>query len=221
ARTTPLDEDSGYGWWLRVDLRIKNVAAVPISVISVTLDTNKSSPDKCTSIDPGASDIACTVDANCPNGDRCDGGKCIATACAKHIYIGDGCRPRDPNPDAMGNHPILPDAAVDPEHTPCAPLEMNGLYRVAVNNYIAAGGSGFTVLKRNTSQQDTGVSLRDALTVYLTKQAPVCDGVDTSMILDETDPQTPQRSIKERWGNASCLDDKIEAHDGRIRPVFQ
>jgi len=177
---------------------------------------NKTSPDKCTSIDPGASDISCTIDANCPNGDRCDGGKCIATACAKNIYIGDGCRPKDPN-----TMQIEPDAAVDPLHTPCAPLEKNGLYRVAVNNYIAAGGSGFTVLKRNTSQQDTGVSLRDALTVYLTKQAPICDGKDTSMILDETDPQSPQRSIKERWGNASCLDDHIEAHDGRIRPVFQ
>jgi 2',3'-cyclic-nucleotide 2'-phosphodiesterase (5'-nucleotidase family) len=174
------------------------------------------SPDKCTSIDPNASDVSCTVDANCPTGDRCDGGRCIATACAKNIYIGDGCRPRDPN-----TMQIQADSPVNPATTKCAPLEKNGLYRVAVNNYIAAGGSGFVVLKRNTSQQDTGVSLRDALTVYLTKQAAVCDGKTTDQIIDQTDPQTPQRSIKERWGNASCLDEVIEAHDGRIRPVFQ
>jgi len=177
---------------------------------------NKNAPDKCTSIDPNALQ-SCTVDADCPNGDRCDGGRCIATACAQNIYIGDGCRPPDPNNPGQ----YLTDAPVDPMHTKCAPLEKNGLYRVAVNNYIAAGGSGFVVLKRNTSQQDTGVSLRDALTVYLTKQAPKCDGVGTDQIIDATDPQTPQRTIKERWGNASCLDDKIEAHDGRIRPVFQ
>ena len=98
---------------------------------------------------------------------------------------------------------------------------MNGLYRVAVNNYIAAGGSGFAVLKRNSSQQDTGVSLRDSLTVYLTKAGQKCDGVATDTIIDTTDTQTPQRTVKQRWGNASCLDDLIEAHDGRIRPVFQ
>ena len=43
---------------------------------------------------------------------------------------------------------IQSDAAVNPATTPCAPLEKNGLYRVAVNNYMAAGGSGFVVLKR-------------------------------------------------------------------------
>ena len=102
-----------------------------------------------------------------------------------------------------------------------APLELNGLYRVAANNYIAAGGSGFQVLKRNTSQQDTGVSLRDALTVYLSNQPSVCDGMGTDTIIDTTDTMTPPRTIQARWGNVSCLDEKIEAHDGRIRPVTQ
>jgi 5'-nucleotidase / UDP-sugar diphosphatase len=174
------------------------------------------SADKCTSIDPAASDVVCSATVPCPGGDRCETGRCIATACSKNIYLGDGCRPKD---STTGQ--ILSDAPVDPATTPCARLEPNGLYRVAVNNYIAAGGSGFTVLKRNTSQQDTGVSLRDSLTVYLTKQAQTCDGMTTDQIIDDTDPQTPQRTIKDRWGNASCLDDQIEAHDGRIRPVFQ
>ena len=90
-------------------------------------------------------------------------------------------------------------------------IKMNDL---AVNNYIAAGGSGFFVLKRNTSQQDTGVSLRDALTVYLTKQANTCDGVSVQNIIDANG-----KSVFANYGNIACLDDKVEAHDGRIRPV--
>ena len=129
------------------------------------------------------------------------------TACAKNIYIGDNCR--------NGN----PDGPVDP--TKCAPLEPTGLYRAAVNDYIAAGGSGFSVLKRNTSQQNTGVSLRDALTVYLSKQPSTCDGTPTDQIPDMTDPMSPQRTISQRWGKISCLGSQIEAHDGRIRTVFE
>jgi 2',3'-cyclic-nucleotide 2'-phosphodiesterase (5'-nucleotidase family) len=112
----------------------------------------------------------------------------------------------------MGN--VLTDSAVNPTTTKCTPLEINGLYRVAVNNYIAAGGSGFFVLKRNTSQQDTGVSLRDSLTVFLTKQANTCDGVDVHNIMDANG-----KSVFDNYGNIACLDDKVEAHDGRIRPV--
>ena len=177
---------------------------------------NPASPDRCTSRDPNAVGLTCSTDPDCPTGDRCDSNVCVTTACAKNIYLGDGCRPKDPNTGQT-----LSDNAVDPATTPCAPIEMNGLYRVAVNNYIAAGGSGFVVLKRNSSQQDTGVSLRDSLTVYLTKAGQKCDGVTTDTIIDTTDTQTPQRTVKQRWGNASCLDDLIEAHDGRIRPVFQ
>jgi 5'-nucleotidase/UDP-sugar diphosphatase len=130
------------------------------------------------------------------------------TACAKNIYLGEHCR---------GDNP---DGPIDPSRG-CAPLSLTGLYRVAVNDYIAGGGSGFIVLKRNTSAQNTGISLRDALTVYLNKQPAVCDGKTTAEIPDETDTETPQRTVETRWGKVSCLDETIEAHDGRIRPVFE
>ncbi len=128
----------------------------------------------------------------CPNG---------ATACAKNISIGDMCR---------GN---IPDGPIDP--TKCAPLLPTSLYRVAVNDYIAAGGSGFEVLQRNTSQQNTGVSLRDGLRVFLNGQTK-CD----STTIDSTDTKAPQRTVVERYGAISCLS-TVEAHDGRIRPVFE
>ncbi len=214
----------------------------------------RDSPDKpCNVIDPNFGTMPCNTDLDCtianPSAgvtalnDKCGSPDpshpeqkyCLQTACAQNIYIGDGCRPSY-------------DKDVDPTNTKCAPLEINGLYRVAVNNYIAQGGSGFIVLKRNTSQQDTGVSLRDALTVYLSNQARTCDGTDTKMITDTTDNTAckvdadcpcnantkcaattqkcmlgqcfPQRSVFDRYGPISCLDDTLEPHDGRIRPVF-
>lgn len=47
------------------------------------------------------------------------------------------------------------------------PFELAATYKVATNDYIAKGGSGFKVLRRNTTKLDTGVSLRDALIDYL------------------------------------------------------
>ncbi|MDF1566340.1 MAG: bifunctional UDP-sugar hydrolase/5'-nucleotidase [Deltaproteobacteria bacterium] len=43
------------------------------------------------------------------------------------------------------------------------PLQESYSYKMATNNYIAQGGSGFRMLKRNTTQFDTGISLRDGL----------------------------------------------------------
>lgn len=47
------------------------------------------------------------------------------------------------------------------------PLDPFTTYRVAVNDYIAKGGSGFTVLKRNTTRIETGIPLRDSLIGYM------------------------------------------------------
>lgn len=49
-----------------------------------------------------------------------------------------------------------------------APLQLTESYRVATNDYIARGGSGFTVLKRNTTRVETGIPLRDSLIGYMT-----------------------------------------------------
>ncbi len=48
-----------------------------------------------------------------------------------------------------------------------APLDRFRTYKVATNDYIAKGGSGFLVLKRNPTKIDTGLSLRDVLADYL------------------------------------------------------
>ncbi len=100
---------------------------------------------------------------------------CGQGAHAANIAIGDNCR-KDGNPDG------------EIDFNKCAALVPSSLYRVAVNDYIAAGGSGFDVLRRNTSKQDTGVSLRDSLRVYLNG-------------LHNTDP------------NSSCGDQLVDVKD--------
>ena len=143
-------------------------------------------------------DMVCS--GTCPGTDPATG--VGSRACAKNIHVGDNCR--------LNNNA---DAEIDP--TKCAKLNPSSLYRVAVNDYIAAGGSGFEVLKRNSSKQDTGVSLRDGLRVYLNNQSKCTDQID------ETDTLTPKRKVVERYGNISCLTEVNEKHDGRIRPVFE
>ena len=208
-------------------------------------------PCRCNVIDPNNETIQCgksgetqvQADAECNHSDpslsvsavndRCDitTHQCMQTACAANIYIGDSCR-KDPttgvtNPDGPVVNLTGPNA--------CVPMEKNGLYRAAVNNYIAAGGSGFFVLRRNTSQQDTGVSLRDALTRYLRNQSATCaaraqsicgksdhygnTNDPTKCILDTTDVQG--RYVFDEYGQIGCLDETVEPHDGRIRPVAQ
>jgi len=125
-------------------------------------------------------DMVCS--GSCPDG---------RTACAKNIVIGDDCR--------LGGDPS---ADIDPAK--CPPIDPHGLYRVAVNDYISRGGSGFEVLKRNSSKQDTGISLRDATIDFLRRQDKC------------TDP-----TIVEQYGNVACLDKTIEPHEGRIRAVFE
>ncbi|MFN7130703.1 MAG: bifunctional metallophosphatase/5'-nucleotidase [Myxococcales bacterium] len=56
------------------------------------------------------------------------------------------------------------------------PLERNASYKVAVNDYIAKGGSGFAVLRRNTTRIETGISLRDSLIDWMRSQC-TCEDI--------------------------------------------
>lgn len=47
------------------------------------------------------------------------------------------------------------------------PLVLTESYKVAVNDFIGRGGSGFEVLRRNTTKVDTKLSLRDALLDFM------------------------------------------------------
>jgi 5'-nucleotidase len=73
---------------------------------------------------------------------------------------------------------------------PIAPTES---YELATNNYIAQGGSGFFVLENNTTQQDSGISMRDAVRFFM-------------------------QDISE--GDTIPLNQLYPAGDGRITPKF-
>lgn len=90
--------------------------------------------------------------------------------CAKKIHLGDNCR--------------MPDGSF--EGTSCQPLGEFNEYRVAVNDYIAQGGSGFAVLKRNTTKFNTGISLRDALVDYISDLPDRCDPAQNTNIVGVT-----------------------------------
>ena len=47
------------------------------------------------------------------------------------------------------------------------PVESTRSYELATNDYIAGGGSGFSVLENNTTQEDSGISMRDAVEHYM------------------------------------------------------
>ncbi len=68
------------------------------------------------------------------------------------------------------------------------PINSNGMYRVAVNDYIAKGGSGFSVLKRNTTRQETGISLRDSLIGYM-QGFCTCEDINAGRTASKTGEQ--------------------------------
>jgi 5'-nucleotidase len=52
------------------------------------------------------------------------------------------------------------------------PIATENLYQLATSDYLAGGGSGYQVLKRNTTQQDTYIQQRDSLTDYIRQGGP-------------------------------------------------
>jgi len=53
------------------------------------------------------------------------------------------------------------------------PLQETGIYQMAANDYMAQGGSGFTLLKNNNTQYDTKVPMRDAVLEVMLR-SPKC-----------------------------------------------
>jgi 2',3'-cyclic-nucleotide 2'-phosphodiesterase (5'-nucleotidase family) len=131
------------------------------------------------------------------------------TQLAENVLLGDNCRSQ---PDCYTS-PIGPSCT-------CAPLDPNRAYRVAVNNYIAAGGSGFVVLKRNTSQQDTGISLRDALTDYLRTFPPCPSNTRIESVSSAAQAGLVGKRVLDVYGQVGCISEDTQAHDGRIQPVY-
>lgn len=166
-------------------------------------------------------DLVCNQDASDLD---CNARLGTGHACAKNIYLGDHCR--------------MPDGTFNGTH--CKPIDQFGEYRVAVNDYIANGGSGFTVLQRNTTKFNTGISLRDGLVDYIRTLPNRCTdpsqftnivGVACKDKQGETYDCTNQCKDAALAGcmnqglhpqpydysAIACLGKDVDAHDGRIQ----
>jgi 5'-nucleotidase len=143
--------------------------------------------EQCVGATPGscadANGAPCTAGAACT---------CQVTACAEQIYIGHltscagnaacACSQDSDCPggtDPSTGQPIVLAGQCDTggglQGTGVcnAPLQLENVYDFATSNYLAAGGSGFRVLQRNTTQVDTKIAQRDAVIDFI-RNAPPC-----------------------------------------------
>ena len=106
------------------------------------------------------------------------------------------------------------------------PLNPNGVYEVAVNDYMAGGGSGFSVLKANNTKKYTGIPMRDGVIDYY-GSFPRCgedENGDGEITLDELEgavqswikgqPAELQEGLVVEYANVPCV---RREPDGRIQ----
>lgn len=64
-----------------------------------------------------------------------------------------------------------------------APLDPANMYRVVTNDFLLAGGDGYTMLTHGTNKYDTGLNVTDALIEYFKRNSPVSAAVDGRIAL--------------------------------------
>jgi len=62
------------------------------------------------------------------------------------------------------------------------PLVDTAVYRVATNDFMAAGGDGYTVLTQGTNYVSTGTTLMDYMVQYLLQFSPVSPAVEGRIV---------------------------------------
>ena len=139
-------------------------------------------------------------------GSICDSEKrqCVVDACAEQVYIGTTSKvcQSDANCTDDPAHPLPGSCskADGAQNGLClSEIKPTNLYELATSNYLAAGGSGFRVLQRNTTQLDTKVQQRDALIDYLRAGHPC--GFSTKNATDN--------GLAACVADADCMDNKL------------
>ncbi len=115
----------------------------------------------------------------CLQGESCS---CLVSACAEEIFIGHlsncpgnascACKTDDDCPDKLAGQ-CDTSGGMQASGTCLAPLQLENDYDFATSNYLAAGGSGFRVLQRNTTQVNTFIEQRDAV-IDMIRDAKPC-----------------------------------------------
>ena len=129
--------------------------------------------------------VPCQSDNDCTAGGTCQTDVHLCKVpCASHVYVGRNEQAKcksdvDCKKNPGDKNEETPLAACD-EHAldkdgfgRCyVPIDPIASYELATSDYLATGGSGFTVLKRNTSSFNTGVQQRDALIDFVRQGRP-------------------------------------------------
>ncbi len=107
----------------------------------------------------------CDLTDPAPNGTSDRPGSCVVTACADAIYIGSNEKTCSSDADCGGQLNACDLSLRDDQGrgTCLVQIDPTGSYELATSTYLAGGGSGFVVLKKNTTQLDTKIQQRDAL----------------------------------------------------------
>lgn len=147
------------------------------------------SDDQCIGGTPGSC-VDAYMDPCLPGATNC---YCQVTACSEEIYIGHLSNCPNGNTNCTCEQDSDCPGGVDPSTGKQGPLEgqcdtgggtlatgtcaepvtLENVYDFATSNYLAAGGSGFRVLQRNTTQVNTQIEQRDAVIDFI-RNAPPC-----------------------------------------------
>lgn len=79
-----------------------------------------------------------------------------------------------------------------------------GAFQLATNDYIASGGSGFRILGRNTTQNNTGVSLRKATIDYIRNGPPCTENRSCTTDNDCNEDEFCACDDRSQWTGSSC-----------------
>ena len=140
------------------------------------------------------------------SGQGCPGGE----PCATQVAIGRGDVPCSHDEDCgeglCDRRPSIPR-----EDWRCMlPLSPDASYELATSNYLAGGGSGFSVLRRNTTQQDTLLPMRDVLTDYLRNGSPCgADPITGALPSCTTDAECPGEAFYCACASRAVFDENI------------
>ena len=157
------------------------------------------------------SNIVCGSSSDCGSGFTCvgqssaSGGQCVQS-CTSDAQCCPGATKTSPSQIPVGCSYDTPGACCpgqcfQPDPTSpgiCqSPVATENVYQLATNNYIAAGGSGYRVLQRNTTQLNTKILQRDSLIDFM-RQGNACgysttynNDVNLQPCSDDGDCSTP------------------------------
>jgi 5'-nucleotidase len=125
-------------------------------------------------VDAKGHPVQCAQDSDCPiHYEPCHADNPDDQNSPKHCPLRDdmgqliACSTAKDCPDSQVGQCQPPEPGSEQPGICWQPIDRFGYYELATSNYLAGGGSGFRVLQRNTTQNDTKVQQRDALIDYM------------------------------------------------------